>query len=309
MGPPGIPSPGGRFPITGLGAAAALCGERRAQHRGGGDGHHSPPTAPGPPCPRVPNQPRNHRGDPKQTLCEQEGSAGRTRCQPLLTKLGGRDQAWGDPWGPGGAGRGPRPPLACRPRPGGAVKGRNVPVFRLGPSATTGFNLEERRKGGNLALPPPPGGPPAAPRPPQPCGEKGPRLRLKGASPGDEVGAPMGAAGVEMGLRGGSRGSPCTWVTALPGVGGTGNALPPPPWWGLNWGPPATQRCRVAMATGGGVSAPPAASRSGGRKQGPGGGTRGMQAGGDPTPLHHGGDPRTLLSLLSLLPCTGQTPQ
>lgn len=31
MGPPGMPSPGGRFPITGLGAAAALCGERRAQ--------------------------------------------------------------------------------------------------------------------------------------------------------------------------------------------------------------------------------------------------------------------------------------
>lgn len=41
----------------------------------------------------------------------------------------------------------------------------------------------------------------------------------------------------------------------------------PPTMVGPNWGPPATQQCRVAMATGGGVSAPPAASRSGERKQ------------------------------------------
>ncbi len=28
MGPPGMPSPGGMFPRTGLGAAAALCGNK-----------------------------------------------------------------------------------------------------------------------------------------------------------------------------------------------------------------------------------------------------------------------------------------
>lgn len=35
MGPPGIPSFGGMFPSTGLGAAAALCGEQNQDRHGG----------------------------------------------------------------------------------------------------------------------------------------------------------------------------------------------------------------------------------------------------------------------------------
>lgn len=39
MGPPGMPSPGGMFPRTGLGAAAALCGHKEKGHVRWGGGN------------------------------------------------------------------------------------------------------------------------------------------------------------------------------------------------------------------------------------------------------------------------------
>ena len=142
MGPPAMPSLGGRFPITGLGAAAALCGERRAQHCAPHPGQHPPhPTelprahlrpwggAAGalPLCPpsTLGGPSHLHRPHSRPTsptaggavgsACEREGSAGRVGAMPTR----GPQRGCGGGGGCGGLQGGPAP-LCCQPRSGGS---------------------------------------------------------------------------------------------------------------------------------------------------------------------------------------------
>lgn len=134
---------------------------------------------------------------------------------PLPAQLGG-------PPGPGGRGQGALAPLGGRARPGGAVRGRNVPLFRLGPCATTGFNLEgrrRRRRGGPRAAPSTRG----APRPPKPRG--GPAVLGGAAATGGRREGAAAAPGTRTGMvtpRGDTRAVPRTRVTA--GTRGTPRA-------------------------------------------------------------------------------------
>ena len=156
MGPPAMPSLGGRFPITGLGAAAALCGERRAQHCAPHPGQHPPhptelprahlrpwggaagalplcpPSTLGGPSPlhRPHSRPTSPTaGGAVGSACEREGSAGRVGAMPTR----GPQRGCGG-GGLRGAAGGPGPSLLPAPLRGELLSGEECAAFPLGPA-------------------------------------------------------------------------------------------------------------------------------------------------------------------------------
>lgn len=141
MGPPAMPSLGGRLPITGLGAAAALCGGRRAEQRVGSSPPRQgaalcPPAALGAPPSRPPSthgapsptsQPPHAspppRPQPRPGLWGQRASDRAARGEPGRCPPVGCSGAGGGLGGSvglqGGLQGGPAP-LACQPRSGGS---------------------------------------------------------------------------------------------------------------------------------------------------------------------------------------------
>lgn len=145
MGPPAMPSLGGRLPITGLGAAAALCGGRRAEQRVGSSPPRQgaalcPPAALGAAVGAPPSRPPSTHGAPSPTsqpphasppprpqprpgLWGQRASDRAARGEPGRCPPVGCSGAGGGLGGSvglqGGLQGGPAP-LACQPRSGGS---------------------------------------------------------------------------------------------------------------------------------------------------------------------------------------------